>query len=79
VTDTKFRGKGIATAILEHFFTLPQYEDYYIEEVADINTNALNLYKRLGYQEFARIKTNHVDKTGINYMISLKCHKKSQV
>lgn len=79
VTDTKFRGQGIATAILEHFFTLSQYEDYYIEEVADINTNALMLYKKLGYQEYARTKTNHADKTGINYMIALKCHKESRV
>jgi ribosomal protein S18 acetylase RimI-like enzyme len=45
-TSTKYRGKGVATAILNHIFASTPYTIYALE-VADTNTNAINLYEKL--------------------------------
>lgn len=73
-TAPKFRGKGVASAIMHHLFALPQYEQYVLE-VADINTSARNLYHKLGYREFRRVKTDHGQRTGINELIYMKYRK----
>lgn len=75
-TASKYRGKGVATAIMNHIFTLPQYDEYVLE-VADTNTNAVKLYEKLGYKEFRRIKPKHSKISGINYLVYMK-YKKSQ-
>jgi ribosomal protein S18 acetylase RimI-like enzyme len=56
-TASKFRGKGVASAIMNYLFTFPQYNEYVLE-VADTNTNAVKLYEKLGYKEFKRINKN---------------------
>jgi ribosomal protein S18 acetylase RimI-like enzyme len=73
-TASKFRGSGVATTILEHLFTLPQYNQY-ILEVADTNMNAVKLYEKLGYKEFKRIKHKHSKRSGINYLVYMKYDK----
>jgi ribosomal protein S18 acetylase RimI-like enzyme len=49
VTNTKYRKKGIATSIMNYIFSLNMYKDY-ILEVTDVNENAINVYKKLGFQ-----------------------------
>lgn len=73
-TAPEFRGTGVASAIMSHLFALPHY-DQYVLEVADVNTSALNLYHKLGYQEFKRIKADHTEQSGINELIYMKYHK----
>lgn len=76
-TASKFRGKGVATAIMEHLFSFSLYNEY-ILEVADTNTGAVNLYQKLGYKEFLRIPQKHSKISGINYLVYMK-YRKSEV
>jgi ribosomal protein S18 acetylase RimI-like enzyme len=71
-TASKHQGKGVATAIIEHLLALPQYREYVLETVSDINTRALKLYKKLGFVEYKRVPVNHTKRTGISYYVSLK-------
>ncbi|MCL2415122.1 MAG: GNAT family N-acetyltransferase [Bacteroidales bacterium] len=74
-TNPKFRGRGVATALLNHVHALPEYDTYFLE-VVDTNTNAVELYKRLGYVEAARKKAKGGEKkSGINYFLCLKYSK----
>ncbi|NQD69056.1 GNAT family N-acetyltransferase, partial [Bacillus haikouensis] len=67
-----------ATQIIRHIFENTPYSDYVIEEVADTNTPAMNLYKKLGFEEYKRraIPQKAAQKNGINYLLSLKYVKK---
>jgi len=71
-TASRFKGKGVATAIITHLLALPQYREYVLEAVSDINTPALNLYEKLGFVEYKRVPVSHTKRTGINHYISLK-------
>lgn len=75
-TAAKHRGKGVATAIMNHLFSLPKYKKYILEDIADNNTSALNLYKKLGFKEFIRVKQKHSRFSGINYYLSMNYIKK---
>jgi ribosomal protein S18 acetylase RimI-like enzyme len=74
-TSTKYRGKGVATAILNHIFASTPYTIYALE-VADTNTNAINLYEKLGFIEFLRIKQKGSKRSGINHLVYMKYNKK---
>jgi ribosomal protein S18 acetylase RimI-like enzyme len=67
-TNKKYRKMGIATAIMEHIFSLKLYEKY-ILEVADTNEKAFSLYKKLGYKEIYRIKQMFSKTIGVNYLV----------
>ncbi|MFC4015362.1 GNAT family N-acetyltransferase [Nonomuraea purpurea] len=71
-TGARFRGRGVATAILTHLLALPQYDEYVLEEVSDINAPALRLYEKLGFREFKRRKVRHTRVTGIGHYLSLR-------
>lgn len=71
-TASRFTGKGVATAIIEHLLALPQYREYVLETVSDINAPALNLYRKLGFVEYKRVPVTHTKRSGINYYVSLK-------
>ena len=73
--SSKHRKKGVASAILTHLHSLPEYKDY-ILEVADTNTNAFELYKRLGYKEVVRKKLK-LEKlfSKVNYFVYMKYSK----
>lgn len=71
-TAAEYRGRGVATAVLNHLLALPQYREYVLEDVADTNASALALYEKLGFRECERKKVRHTKKTGINYYVSLK-------
>ncbi|WP_093152448.1 GNAT family N-acetyltransferase [Saccharopolyspora antimicrobica] len=69
---TRFRGKGAAKALLTHLLALPQYREYLLEEVSDINEPALRLYEKLGFREYKRKKVRHTRWSGINHYVSLR-------
>ncbi|MDR0766975.1 MAG: GNAT family N-acetyltransferase [Methanosarcinales archaeon] len=72
VTNPAYRGKGVATALIEHLFALPEYNSYLLE-VADTNINAVELYKKLGFKETHRKKGPYG--SGINYFLYMKYSK----
>jgi ribosomal protein S18 acetylase RimI-like enzyme len=73
-TDPEFRGQGVASQIIHHILDNTPYNEYLIEEVADTNVPAMNLYKKLGFIEYKRtsVPQNKTKKIGINNFISLK-------
>ena len=71
-TASRFQGKGVATALITHLLALPRYREYVLEAVSDINTPALNLYRKLGFVEYKRVPVKHTKLSGINYYVSLK-------
>ena len=71
-TASRFQGKGAATALITHLLALPQYREYVLETVSDINTPALNLYRKLGFEEYRRVPVKHTRVSGINCYVSLK-------
>lgn len=77
-TAPEFRGQGVASQIIQHIFENTPYNDYVIEEVADTNTPAMNLYKKLGFEEYKRksMPEKMARKNGINHLLSLKYVKK---
>lgn len=75
--STKYRGQGVATEIMKHIFDTTPYGVYALE-VADTNTNAVKLYEKLGYAEFMRIKQKHSKRSGVNYLVYMKCLKNDQ-
>jgi ribosomal protein S18 acetylase RimI-like enzyme len=72
VTDPKFRGMGVASALIKHIFDLPDYKHFLIE-VADTNPSAFELYKKLGFKETHT--TKFMPGSGINYWIHMKYSK----
>lgn len=78
-TASKFRGKGVASQIIKYIFDNTPYREYIIEEVADTNIPAMNLYKKIGFEEYKRIPVSqkNAKKIGVNYLISLKLRKYS--
>ncbi|MDR1894847.1 MAG: GNAT family N-acetyltransferase [Spirochaetales bacterium] len=73
-TSEKYRGQGIASAIMRHLWTFPEYNEY-ILEVADTNIPAVKLYEKLGYKEIYRKKQKFSKYAGINYLIYMKYSK----
>ena len=72
VTDSKYRGMGVASALIKHIFELPEYKHFLIE-VADTNPGAFELYKKLGFKETHKKK--YMPGSGINYWIHMKYSK----
>jgi ribosomal protein S18 acetylase RimI-like enzyme len=77
-TAQEFRGQGVASQIIQYIIENTPYDDYVIEEVADTNTPAMRLYKKLGFEEYKRkpIPEKIAKKNGINNLLSLKYMKK---
>lgn len=73
-TASGFRGKGVASQIISHIIKNTTYREYLIKEVADTNTPAMNLYKKLGFEEYKRIPVaqKRAEKIGINNFVALK-------
>lgn len=73
-TSTKYRGQGVATAIMNHILKSTPY-NIYVLEVADTNTSAIKLYEKLEYTEFLRIKQNHSKRSGVNHLVYMRYFK----
>jgi len=77
VTASRHRGKGIASSQIKHFLAKPEYNGF-ILEMADTNTTAVELYKRLGFVEFQRVKDKHSEVSSMNYNIYMS-HQTNEV
>ncbi|MCR2823164.1 GNAT family N-acetyltransferase [Lederbergia panacisoli] len=77
-TAPEFRGQGVASQIIRHIIENTTYNNYVIEEVADTNIPAMNLYIKLGFEEYKRkaVPQKVAKKIGINHFLSLKYVKK---
>ncbi|ASO18598.1 ribosomal protein S18 acetylase RimI-like enzyme [Actinoalloteichus hoggarensis] len=71
-TAQAYQGRGVAKAMLRHLLALPQYDDYRLEAISDVNAPALGLYAGLGFVEYRREKVRHTWMTGINHYISMQ-------
>ncbi|NRG46194.1 GNAT family N-acetyltransferase [Bacillus sp. CRN 9] len=73
-TANEFKGQGVASQIIQYIFENTPYKDYVIEEVADTNIPAMNLYKKLGFEEYKRkpLPEKLAKKNGINNLLSLR-------
>lgn len=71
-TAARHRGKGVASALISRLHRLPQYDSFVLSEVADTNTAALRVYRRLGYTEYARRPVRHGRWSGVNAYVSLR-------
>ncbi|MFD1930920.1 GNAT family N-acetyltransferase [Nonomuraea mangrovi] len=71
-TGLTFRGQGVASAIIQYLLDLPQYDEYVLDTIADINTPALRLYEKLGFTEFKRTKVHHAKITGISAYVGMR-------
>ncbi|WP_459966257.1 GNAT family N-acetyltransferase [Paenibacillus sp. JCM 10914] len=76
-TASSSRGKGVASKIIRHILENTDYKVYLIGEVADTNTPAMKLYRKLGFVEYQHrpIPKAQAKKIGINSMVSLKYEK----
>jgi ribosomal protein S18 acetylase RimI-like enzyme len=70
-TKAEYRKMGVASAIINHIFTFPEYNSY-ILEVADTNATALRLYEKLGFKEVYRKRLRFGKQIGINYLLYMK-------
>ncbi len=76
-TAPEYRGQGVASAIIAHFFGFPQFREYVLE-VADTNTGAVKLYEKLGFREFTRVKMKNPKQSGVNHLVYMKCAKETK-
>ncbi|MDR1955326.1 MAG: hypothetical protein LBQ30_00550, partial [Treponema sp.] len=60
--------------IIKHICSTNKYAEFIIQDVADKNYNAINVYKKIGFVEYKREKKNY-KKVGINEYISFKYSK----
>lgn len=76
-TSAQYRGKGIATQLVQHILEHTPYQMYLIEEVADTNIPAMKLYHKLGFEIYRSrpIQVKRAKKIGINSIVSLKYSK----
>lgn len=72
-TAYEFKGQGVASQIIQHIFENTPYNDYVIEEVADMNIPAMKLYKKLGFEEYKKkpLSEKMAKKTGINKIFTI--------
>jgi ribosomal protein S18 acetylase RimI-like enzyme len=77
-TASEFRGKRVASQIIQYIIQNTPYHDYLIEEVADTSIPAMRLYEKLGFEEYKRkpIPEKIANKNGINNLLSLRYVKK---
>lgn len=73
-TKVDFRGQGVAGALLTDAMANSEH-DQFILEVADTNTRAVNLYKRLGFREIHRVPAPHAKRSGFDFYLYMKNQK----
>lgn len=71
-TAAAHRSSGVATALLEHLMRHSDCTAFVLEDIADVNTAALNLYRKLGFVEYRRRPVPHTARTGIGAYVSMR-------
>lgn len=70
-TDDRYRGRGVASELVEFVCAQLDYDDCYIE-VLSKNYSAIKLYKRLGFVEHKRVYDISTLIRGLGYLIKFK-------
>ena len=72
-TSKNFRRQGAAMDLLQYIVAYEPFDEFMINEVADTNTAAMNLYTKAGFVEYDRkpMPAKLSKKSGINNMLSL--------
>lgn len=70
-TSINYRGQGVATKLLQSIINSTSYNEYVLE-VADTNTYAIKLYKKLGFIEFMRIPQKHGARSDVHNLVYMK-------
>lgn len=70
-TDASFRGKGIATALMQHIIALPEYSSFVLE-VAGANETAVRLYRQIGFEEFLRVPHRRRKRSGVDELLYMR-------
>jgi len=71
----KYSKQGIATTMLQESMLLTHYQDFVLD-VTDINSNAIECYTNIGFEEFKRVPEKHSKQKGFNEKIFMRyCRK----
>lgn len=70
-TTPEARGKKVAQRLIQDLFNRTDYTEF-ILEVGDTNEVAVNLYKKMGFNEFERKMEEYPKQTGFNERIFMK-------
>jgi ribosomal protein S18 acetylase RimI-like enzyme len=71
-TEPAYQGRGVATALLRHLLERPEYREYVLEDIKDINAPALGLYAKLGFTVYKRRKVRFARRVGFTELVSMK-------
>lgn len=71
----KYRKQGIAAIMIQESMLLTHYQEFVLD-VTDINSNAIECYTNIGFEEFMRIAEKHGKQKGFNEKIFMRyCRK----
>lgn len=70
-TSPEARGKKVAQRLIQDLFKRTNYTEY-ILEVGDTNEAAIQLYQKIGFEEFERKTEEYPKQTGFNERIFMK-------
>lgn len=70
-TNPKYQRCGIASKIIQYIFENDPHTSFVLE-VADTNSKAVALYKKLGFKEITRIKMKDSKQSGIDHLLYMK-------
>ena len=71
-TAPEHRGHGVATALLRHLLATPGPRVHVLRDIKDTNEAALNVYRRLGFAEYARRPARFAKRAGFSAYVSMK-------
>jgi ribosomal protein S18 acetylase RimI-like enzyme len=66
-TGSKHKRKGVASSLIKHLYTLPEFNHYFLVVDGD-NTGAMGLYTKLGFKEIYRKTYNTASVKDLVYM-----------
>jgi len=66
------RGRGAATALLQHLLRLPDHREYVLEDIKDTNAAALGLYRKLGFTVYKSRPVRAAKKAGFTEYVSMR-------
>ena len=70
-TSSKYQRCGVASKIIQYIFDNNSHTSF-ILEVADTNSKAIALYKKLGFKEITKVKMKENKQSGIDYLLYMK-------
>lgn len=71
-TDPDRRGRGLATALLQHLMAVPGVDELVLRDIKDTNAAALGLYRKLGFTESSRRPVRSAKRAGFSAYVSMR-------